>query len=149
MKYILILLVIFSFNSTANVDSLANAVNEIPAAVKGIWEAGEWKNSSGQSIGIFRFVVASGGYEHASSRLFIQWISYETDSSNPKIEESVEVKEVADFYSFHLPKPLKNGASFVIDASHSYSNENVQFEIWVNGKGLYKLSSNKSLKQDK
>jgi hypothetical protein len=149
MKYILILLVVFSSYSYASVDLLATAVNEIPAEVEGIWEAGEWKDNSGKTIGVFRFVVASGGYEHVSSRLFIQWVSYETHSSNRKVEKSVEVKEISGFYSFHLPKHIQSSSSFVLDASHSYTNENVQFEIWVNGKGLYKLSSNKPFKQDK
>ena len=56
-------------------------VSALNADVVSVVSRGEWQ-AAGRS-GFYRLVVVSGGYEHVTSRLYVQWVEMPRDSSTP------------------------------------------------------------------
>ena len=69
----------------------AVAQPEVPSSVRTVASAGYWK-ASGRT-GTYRLLVVNEGFEHVSSRLFIQWVAEPTSrESEPTVISVVEAK---------------------------------------------------------
>jgi hypothetical protein len=106
-------------------------VPELYAVVSGgMWEKGE-------SHGHFRVIVFSGGYEHVSSRVHLQWIEVNPDGGN--LNRSVLIRELSTgFWSvgspvFAGPRTIRVGATNPYDFSES------TFTLTLEASGTYSL----------
>ena len=52
---------------------------------------GEWQH--GDEGGTVRIIVLSGGFEHLTSLLFVQWLATDPDSVFPRVLRTEEVRE--------------------------------------------------------
>ena len=57
------------------------SVAALNADIVSIVSGGEWQGDGRN--GFYRLVVVSGGYEHVTSRLYVQWVQESQDSSTP------------------------------------------------------------------
>ena len=76
-------------SSLALLFSAASSASVVPADVSNIVSGGYW--TSGDESGTYRVVIVSGGFEHVTSRAFVEWIADpKSEQDEPKVVAVVE-----------------------------------------------------------
>jgi hypothetical protein len=113
------------------------------AATGGYWQ----QESEGGGV---RALVYSGGLEHVTSLLILQWIAHPTPETPARVIASVPVVELEGRYS--LDAPLvgmgQNGGLLVyLSGVQSYTGDPVNFTIEIIDVGRYRLREADTIKQ--
>ena len=109
---------------------------QLTAAVSG----GYWQQ--GSEGGGIRVLVYSGGFEHITSRVVLQWLTETTPERPAGVVNSVPVKELDGQYALDDPRVTRqpDGSHRVtLSGVHSYSGESVNLLIATSGPGRYRL----------
>src|SRR5690348_2727176 len=97
---------------------------------------GEW--SKGDRHGDIRYLMLRGGIEEVETKLYIQWISEETEDTPKKVVASVLVEPAMGV--FDAPKLLSSKPYVLhIEIGSIYCKESQSYDIEITGVGQYKL----------
>lgn len=121
---------------------IAKSPKHIDISYTHIVSSGYWSDNGKE--GFFRFITQNSGYEHVSSKLYVQWILYPslTQASGEIISE-ITIKEFDhNFFSFDAPECIlaTNCKSFTLKATHLYANTNHHFIIKLGDVAKYSFS---------
>jgi hypothetical protein len=112
-------------------------------ATGGYWQ----QESEGGSV---RALVYSGGFEHVSSQLILQWIADPTPETPARVVASVPVEELDGQYSLDAPRVSmgQNGGPLVcLSGVQSYTGDPVNFTIEIIDVGRYRLREADTVQQ--
>jgi hypothetical protein len=100
---------------------------------------GFWQQDS--ISGSIRVLIYSGGYEHVSSMLYLQWLTDPTSELPGQIIASVRVEELDGIYSFVEPRiQVQDGTPKVhLSGVHSYTGERVRIILETTNVGGYRI----------
>jgi hypothetical protein len=119
-------------NST--VEQAAEQLNPgLSAAVTG----GSWEAAGGR--GRYRVVVFTGGFEHVSSKVFLQWLS--ESEEGPHVLRNVLVAELSSG-SWSVGAPVFSGLKrgvIELEATNPYSLESARFALQPQELGKYSI----------
>lgn len=121
-------------------DDIGEKLSNVPTMVQEVKSGGVW--SEGDKAGYYRFIIVGGGIEHYKTKLFVQWISYETDEALPKLLVSTSIVELneAPIHAFNLPKCKDETCSSIyFEALNTYDLNEHMVEIDFTGIGQYQL----------
>ncbi len=119
----------------------ADIENSYETSLSHVYSGGYWK--LGKKDGYLRFITKRYGSEHVTSKLFVQWITYHYDGvSDSKILSEVPIKELNnDYYSFSSPlcQDQPPCQSYLLVATHSFSNKTHEFTLTFPNIGVYTI----------
>jgi hypothetical protein len=99
---------------------------------------GAW--SKGAQHGDIRYAMLRGGIEEVETKLYIQWISDETEESPKKLVASVSIGLVPGV--FDPPKLLSSHPYILhVEIKSMHCEETQLYDIEITGVGQYKLKS--------
>ena len=133
------LLAVSSWITVAAQDGAPNVSPAIVQVVSGgYWEAGS-------QHGMFRAIVENQGFEHVSSRLWLEWVAEPDDAQAAnQVVTRVEVSEISrDFWSVHVEPaepPFAQGI-LRVSATQTHSLEERVFTIDLGSVGEYRIVS--------
>lgn len=143
MKIILILVTLFSIPAYGWND-LDKEFSALSTDVRHMWSGGAWQYDKDE--GFYRILVAGGGYEHYKSKLYVQWVVHGSDMEDPKVQLTIEIKELNDnpLYAFNLPICVGGWEcnSIEVSATHTYELTKHKFKITFTGLGKYEFVPN-------
>lgn len=124
------LLFLFSISSYAH-------DTKIDPYISSVVSLGNWETT--EQRGFYRFVTVSGGWEHVSSKLYVQWVSVSPEAQTLVAE--VPIQELNhSYFNFQSPVCGKNCDSFNIKVSVRYPEGDKMFNIKTSSVGKYTLS---------
>lgn len=109
---------------------------ELDAEIAFVSTGGTW--SQGDRTGFVRVVVVNGGFEHVTSRLFLQWLAVDREKG-AWIVESIPVDSVNQPSVWSLRQPEISHEKEVtvvrLHAANPYDGEDTIFMVSVRGPG--------------
>jgi hypothetical protein len=88
---------------TADTSAQRGGLDNFDANVSFVSSGGSW--TSGQQTGSYRAIVVTRGYEHLTSRMYVQWLSDGTRESPTRVVRTVLASDVpVDLWTFSEPK---------------------------------------------
>lgn len=138
----ILLLLFLSARPSAAQNESFEAVEGVPASIHSVMSGGFW--TRGKEEGFFRSVVAAGGVEHVSHRLYIQWLRINASSQSYELVRTVNVKEFNLGQGFVLEVKTSFGDinAFRIDVTaNSRGGKAKRFAITAKGDGTYVIRS--------
>jgi len=137
-----LLLVIFISFPAFGWENIEDEFSELNTAIHHIWTGGSWEQDG--KAGLYRFLVAGGGYEHYKTKLYVQWLLHGSDEQKPSVLSTIEVVELNEnpVYTFLLPKCAGSWVcgSIELEAINVYTSSKHQFNIKFTGIGKYVLT---------
>jgi hypothetical protein len=128
---------------TMNEDSTKWAdavVASLPLEVADMASGGYWKTDG--SDGQYRVVVLTGGREHVSSLVYLQWIENDQARQELRVRQTTRIREIAEgFWSVGSPvfTYANKSCEIKLEATHTYSNESVWFVVTPGADGTYRF----------
>ena len=118
------------------------AAENVPAGIHYVTAGGAWQQGSEE--GFYRAVVVTGGVEHVSHRLFIQWLRINAETQGYELVRTVNVKELNLGHGHVLdvrPASAKIG-QFRIDVSARKRGGGVKkFAVTLEDDGTYQIEA--------
>ena len=103
-------------------DDLKSTIERLNPTVAFVVTGGEWQR--GDDRGEVRIVIASGGFEHVTSVLYVQWLLIDPDSAETRVVRTEQVKEFADrHWSLATPRITWQGQKWyaTVDGADSHT----------------------------
>lgn len=120
-------------------DNFITEVKSLPASVHRVISGGYW--SRGKEEGFFRVVVISGGVEHVSHLLYLQWLKINADTQGYNVVRTRAVKEINDGHGYILDVKADYSEfeylKLTVDARGERPQRKTRFIITVKGDGTY------------
>ena len=124
-------------NTPALADAIAEGVALLPGAIDDVRVAGTW-SGDGQT-GVYRIIIARGGGNDITARMFIQWVAYHSDGSATLLE-TIEITELAELgidVIDYISESDQDGLTVYIQADNPASGGDETFELFVFSPGEY------------
>lgn len=87
----------------------------------------------------FRIIIYRQGWEHLTSRIYLQWLTTSDSSREPQVSTTVAVEEIGAFWSVGEPMLQRdnNKTNITLHATHTYTQEQARIRITVLASGRY------------
>ncbi len=138
-KYLVLITLLLPLQTIAW-DNVGEKLTNFPTMVQEVKSAGQWRDDD--KVGYYRFIFIGAGIEHYKTKLFVQWISYETDEKPSELQSSISIIELNDVpvYGFNMPKCKDDTCSTIyFEASNTYDLTTHSIEIDFIGIGQYQF----------
>ena len=138
MKKIFHVVVLFLplFNLTAQ------DVSKLNPSIAFVTSGGYWEEDD--LSGVYRIVVVNQGWEHVSSKVYIQWIQEDTKNPKNTIKESLLITSVSGV-NWSIGQPhleiSKSGTKCTLFGTNPYTLEESKWVVQLAGLGKYLLEN--------
>ncbi len=110
----------------------------VPAVIHVVQSGGFW--STGDDEGYFRAVIISGGVEHVSHQLFIQWMRSNSESQDYELARTAKVEELSNGNVLEVSTDFGDINAFEVNVAASSRDGNVtKYQIVVGARQKYSL----------
>lgn len=140
--FLAILLLCLSAAPSAAQNESFEAAETVPTSIHSVVSGGFW--TLGKDEGFFRAIVAAGGVEHVSHRLYIQWLRINAKNQSYELVRTVNVKELnlGQGHVLEVKSSFGDVNSFKIDiTANSRGGKAQRFAITAKGDGKYTIQS--------
>lgn len=142
----LLVILVLSMPARAETDAQSRAP-EISAAVRSVVSGGGWVE--GDVRGFYRVILESEGFEHVSSRLWLEWLVEQSREDPAMVVARTLVTELSQgFLSLGLENAEEEllSSRLRVSGANPYSLDEQAFEIELGGPGVYRVVRHAVLK---
>ncbi len=124
------------------VNLAAQDISKLNPSIAFITSGGYWEDND--LSGIYRIVVVNQGWEHVSSKVYIQWLQEDTKGSKITIKESLLITNVSGG-NWSIGQPhleiSKSGTKCILSGTNPYTLEESKWVVQLAEVGKYLLEN--------
>ena len=145
--YALVLVIHAMFGTSASQAAPRSKASGVPSSVESVVSGGYWEAGNGH--GRYRVIVENIGWEHVTSRVYIEWIAERPHEQRLAVVATAVLDELVHNWSIGSAKirpskgagPLKSGATLELPATNAYDLRERKFVLELEGPGHYRVRS--------
>src|SRR5262249_50760387 len=114
----------------SSADPRSNASGVLPS-IAFVVTGGAWQTKKGH--GRYRVVVEDGGWEHVTSRVYVEWLVEDENERRIVVGAAALISELGDKWSVGQPKVTssKNGATVELPAANAFEPDKPMRKFFV------------------
>ena len=129
MRALIAAIAMFAF-TTSSAEPRSNASSVRPS-IAFVVTGGAWQTK--KEHGRYRVVVEEGGWEHVTSRVYVEWLVEDVNERRIVVRAAALVSELGDKWSIGQPKitPSKRGATVELPAANAFEPDKPMRKLFL------------------